>query len=156
MKSQSKHKGSHEINRLKMCLFCQKKPTAAFPVAGVIKTKIESKFTEFNAADVRLPKVICNPCRHKLLYSSTNTANITLPDYDSYQQVVAVENEDCNCNLCDKVRSRCSDISLIGQKKIAKSSKIETVKRCVKCFNKIGRGIKHKCGIKNLAENFEE
>lgn len=157
MERYAKDKGTHESNRSKMCLFCQNKPKTALPISGVIKIRIENLFSEYSASDLRLPKVICNACRQKLFYPYNNTcaSQIAFPDYSSYQQVDTTEDQDCECSLCNIVRSRFGT-NLIGvPKKSAKIAPNKENKLCLKCLNKIGRGIHHKCGVKTLVSNLE-
>ena len=108
MQSCSKSKGTHEINRTKICLFCQQKPKTALPIQGVIKTRIESLFHDYNSSDNRLPKVIFNACRQKLLYpyNATSGNKVLLPDYSFYKQVATVDDQCNRITSCDEVRER--------------------------------------------------
>lgn len=148
-----KEKGTHSVNHLKVCLFCQKKPKAVFDINGAIKLKIENFFPDYEGFDNRLPKVICNVCRQKLYYKN---CSVTFTDYSSYSPLDINEVGLCVCSLCRLVQVRRSKFSADQTRKKSEDPKKTVGKHCVKCVSSITRGRKHECNVKNLLNNLVE
>lgn len=149
-----KEKGTHSINRTKVCLFCQKKPKAAFKIQGMIELKIQNLFPDLEVSDNRLPTVICNVCRQKLY---KNNCTIIVPDYSSNSHLDINGDGICvGCSLCRLVQDRQSKFPAVQTRKKSKKKEKIIRKQCVKCASFITRGRKHECHLKHLLHNIVE
>lgn len=142
---------SHEENRRKLCLCCQKKKTDMKLIGNEMKEKIKILSKNIRFTDDRLPTSICSTCRLSVYKSVKSTKTFEFPNYARFTHVPKLTrskgNESmlvCKCTLCDLVRSDSGAIQKKGPNSPPK--KDETIiKQCTKCLSQVGRGIRHRC-----------
>ena len=152
----NKKAASHNENRYKICLFCHKKPHEAHVIQGVIVRRITSLVSDYDLSDPRLPTVVCNSCRIKLIKADRNNAclaNITIFDYSDFSECDISNEGVCECNLCKIVRARFGKFTI---KDIRKEADDSVERRCTKCFVILGPGKRHPCNGKELIKNLSK
>lgn len=122
------HYVSHELNRLKICLYCLGKTKKMYPIAGDLKEKLLQLSPRFksNVNDNNsLPSAICSSCRRKVFFANQkDEANVRqnefdrLPELDTSkftsQKKITRNNLVCDCYLCELARkSKCNSSKII-------------------------------------------
>lgn len=153
MWSSSREKGTHEMNRTRVCLLCLKKPKTFHKIQGSIFTRIKSFYEEYDPTNMKFPSVVCDPCRRKIYDASLNKKAINFPDPALWDEEFDFDDGSCGCKLCEIVKSRLSNFSV--QRKKSKVSK-QYKKYCSKCLLAIGKGIRHKCNLKTMTNNVQK
>lgn len=101
------HALTHEENRYKVCIICQRKKSVPQlrKISDVLR-KLILKFFEYDIYDDRVPKSICLVCK-KNIYSAEKKGDyksLKIPDYSKYVKIVnstrSKKNVVCKCTLC--------------------------------------------------------
>lgn len=99
-------KGTHEINRTRVCLLCHKKPKKINKIQGVLERRIESLYEEYDNTNIKFPNVVCNPCRRKIYDAAVKEEGIDSADESYWGEVINFEDGSCGCTLCQIVKCR--------------------------------------------------
>ena len=121
---------THEENRHRMCLICKRKPKKKdFKITGKIGNDLKILFPTIDLTDSRLPAVVCDSCRLKITRAITNQNlknALQIPDYSNYcnkmKSRAASSTYDCECTLCNEVRSRGRNFDAVNLAKQNKKS----------------------------------
>ena len=103
------HAGTHEDNRLKICLFCRKKKKNLTKLENALIQKLKEN-TKYDQSDKRLPRATCSMCLINFYKALKIKKSIELPDYSNvnYREINTRLQESqkiCQCLLCDQARN---------------------------------------------------
>ena len=149
------------------CLLPIKRPANSTAKHDLISYIRSSWWPEYDPDNEKLPRVICMNCRFKVIqHNNPTVVNPTpLPPKLMYENIVFKPetrfNPKCGCDICLHGRFKFSKLGdpikckvlpqpqtgnyRTGPKGVKCSRKAGTEKRCNKCLQVIGRGLRHAC-----------
>lgn len=146
---------NHDESRGAVCLACLNKTNKGRKILSHQVKIIQNFIPKYNLEDRKFPTVFCPSCFIKI---SMNQA-VDFVDYSSLDTKPR-DNQKCYCVICSIARAHRYDYkklnySIERQPKpgVQPSNVPKTQKVCTRCFQKVGRGIVHKCTIRNKIQN---
>ena len=131
-------------------------------------------WADYDSTDTELPRMICMNCRLKLINHNDPIDNNPEPQPSRIKyELIVIRPEtrqarQCDCDICLAGRFTFKEVTplpvsriMSGRKrpkhqKRKRDKETESVSRCTKCHQVIGRGIKHPCNRSNKQVNHDD
>lgn len=134
---------SHEDSRSVICILCFSKSLNGRKMSNNVINLIKKVYIDFDIYNPKYPMAICDGCRKKLV---SNPENLSIVNYD-HLNTEPTSDKNCDCVICQTARLNNKVPNRLSTKKVAvhKSKNADYLLVCGKCFNRIGKGVKHCC-----------
>lgn len=149
---------THDESRAAVCVAClnkTKKTKKRKHISSDQINKIRKQIPDYDLSNRNYPSTLCANCSINL----NRNLEVQFVDY-SLLSTTPEDKAKCSCIICTVARAHRYDYQKLHYS-IERQSKPgvqpvnvkKTQKTCVRCFQAIGRGISHKCNIRNKIEN---